>query len=152
MFKKSIIWGILVIIVVAITGCGQEGGSDATSKPYLTCSMLFNIASQGCEGYKKARGAWPGSIGDIDSFVQGMVHPDAWNHDLAYTPFDSAKGYGEIISYGRDGKAGGTGEDADIVIRFPLAENADWNRQQAKNIQVPAHGNPHWFDSYVNGN
>ena len=43
---------------------------------------------------------------------------DAWGHALVLQPFDPAKGYGAIISYGRDGRPGGTGADADIEIRW----------------------------------
>jgi hypothetical protein len=37
---------------------------------------------------------------------------------LIYQPFDPAKGYGSVISYGSDGKPGGSGEAADIEVRF----------------------------------
>lgn len=147
---KSIIRGALLLAVaVTIAGCGQSGGGDAAFKPYSTCAMMFNVASSGCEGYKNAHGSWPNSLQDINAMMTDLVHKDAWLHDLAFTPYDPAKGYGEITSYGRDGKPGGSGEDADIVLHFPLKANADWNRQQAMNIKIPPQAKKDWFEFYL---
>lgn len=147
---KSIIFGIITAaVIVAVAGCGRSEGG-APSKPFITCNMMLNVASQGCEGFKKARGAWPNSLQDINSWMEDLVHKDAWGHDLSFTPYDASSGYGEITSYGRDGKPGGTGEDADIVIRFPVKANADWNRQQAMNIKVPPQAPSNWYESYFN--
>jgi len=43
---------------------------------------------------------------------------DGWQHPLVYKPFDPSVGYGSVTSYGRDGKPGGVGQDADIEVRF----------------------------------
>lgn len=138
-------------IVIGVAGCGQSGGGDMAPKPFVTCNMMLNVASQGCEGYKSAHGgAWPNSLEQVNSWMEDLVHNDAWGHKLAFTPYDAAKGYGEITSYGRDGKPGGTGEDADIVIHFPVKANADWNRQQAMSIKVPPKAPKDWYESYLN--
>ena len=150
MRTKSIIYGLIMMaVVVAVAGCGQSGGGNAASKPFITCNMMLNVASQGCEGYKRARGTWPNSLAEVNSFMAALVYKDAWGREFVFTPYDAATGYGEITSYGRDGKPGGTGEDADIVIRFPVKANADWNRQQAASIKVPP-GQADWYDSYLN--
>jgi general secretion pathway protein G len=39
---------------------------------------------------------------------------DPWGRPFVYRLADSADGF-EILSLGRDGKPGGTGEDADII-------------------------------------
>jgi len=51
-------------------------------------------------------------------------------------PFNEKLGYGEIVSYGRDGKSGGTGLDRDLIVRFPSESNADWNKQQARGLNI----------------
>jgi general secretion pathway protein G len=48
-------------------------------------------------------------------YLKKAVPNDPWDRPYVYrTP--AAKGEYEIVSYGRDGKAGGTGEDADIGL------------------------------------
>ena len=43
---------------------------------------------------------------------------------------DKSLGYGEVISYGRDGVPGGTSDSSDIKVRFPVRLNFAWNKQQ----------------------
>jgi general secretion pathway protein G len=53
--------------------------------------------------------AWSGP------YLKKAVPSDPWGHPYVYrTP--GQKGEFEIVSYGRDGKPGGTGDDADIGI------------------------------------
>jgi general secretion pathway protein G len=53
--------------------------------------------------------AWSGP------YLKKAVPSDPWGHPYVYrTP--GQKGEFEILSYGRDGKPGGTGEDADIGV------------------------------------
>ena len=40
---------------------------------------------------------------------------DPWDRDYHYDPPTTPKGTPRVYSYGKDGKPGGTGEDADIV-------------------------------------
>jgi general secretion pathway protein G len=48
-------------------------------------------------------------------YLKKAVPADPWGHPYVYrTP--GQKGEFDILSYGRDGKPGGTGEDADIGI------------------------------------
>lgn len=47
-------------------------------------------------------------------YLKKAVPMDPWGRPYAYTsPADSTGGY-DLVSYGRDGRPGGTGEDADI--------------------------------------
>ena len=142
----------LFAVAASFVGCGRSGGNDlSTYKQFSSCAMMLNVASQGCEAYKTTRGNWPNSLEEIDSYRASLVQKDAWLHPLGFTPFDSAKGYGEIISYGQDGKPGGTGEDSDLVVRFPLKENADWNIQLAKSLKLPPNmqSNANWYEAYL---
>jgi hypothetical protein len=141
---------LVVVLAVALASCGKSGGEMPT-KPYSTCIALLNLAASGCEAYKNGHGAWPNSLEDVYSMADDITRKDAWGHDFAFTPYDAAKGYGEVISYGRDGKPGGSGEDADLVIRFPVKANADWNRQQAMSVKVPKEiaGNSAWYEFYL---
>lgn len=49
-------------------------------------------------------------------YLKKAVPQDPWGRPYVYR-FPGAKGDFELVSYGRDGKPGGSGEDADIVLR-----------------------------------
>jgi general secretion pathway protein G len=51
----------------------------------------------------------------LQPYLKKALPNDPWDRPYVYrTP--GAKGEYEIVSYGRDGKAGGSGEDADIGL------------------------------------
>ena len=51
----------------------------------------------------------------VQPYLKKALPNDPWDRPYVYrTP--GAKGEYEIVSYGRDGKAGGSGEDADIGL------------------------------------
>jgi general secretion pathway protein G len=56
----------------------------------------------------------------IGPYLKKAVPNDPWGH--AYVYRTDAKGDFELFSYGRDGKAGGTGEDADIGLTQAVAQ------------------------------
>lgn len=47
-------------------------------------------------------------------YLKKAIPPDPWGNPYVYRQ-PGAKGDFDLVSYGRDGKAGGTGEDADIA-------------------------------------
>jgi general secretion pathway protein G len=48
-------------------------------------------------------------------YLKKSVPSDPWGRPYVYR-IPGAKGEFEVVSYGRDGKPGGTGDDADIGI------------------------------------
>ncbi len=61
------------------------------------------------QGQPEARG-WRGP------YLKRALPADPWDRAYLYrSPGDSAPESYDLLSYGRDGRAGGTGEDADIV-------------------------------------
>jgi hypothetical protein len=55
---------------------------------------------------------------------------DAYGRIVILVSYNQESGYGELISYGKDGKPGGDNKyDRDIEIRFPIntETNAQWN-------------------------
>ena len=48
----------------------------------------------------------------------GVSTNDAWGHNIAFVPFTPDRGFGSVMSYGRDGRPGGTGPDSDVEVRF----------------------------------
>jgi general secretion pathway protein G len=74
--------------------------------------------------FNKTVGRWPHSLLELKSNSTQMVFivapsKDPWGRPFIYVPFNSVTGFGRVITYGRDGKPGGTGLDADIERRFP---------------------------------
>jgi len=55
----------------------------------------------------------------IGPYLRKAVPNDPWGRPYVYRA--GAKGDFELFSYGRDGKAGGTGEDADIGLQQEIA-------------------------------
>jgi hypothetical protein len=71
-------------------------------------------------------GRWPTSATELVTNSIGVVfiYPsppahDGWGRQIIYEPYTTNAGYGRVASYGRDGRPGGTGGDADIGFRFP---------------------------------
>ena len=59
--------------------------------------------------------SWASYTGWTGPYLKKGVPADPWGHAYVYrTP--GQKGEFELFSYGRDGKPGGSGEDADIGV------------------------------------
>ncbi|HVM62943.1 MAG TPA: type II secretion system protein GspG [Verrucomicrobiae bacterium] len=138
------ICGVVILLACSLRLIGWYLGSKELEdiKPWVTYGRLMYIAPR-CDLYKAQNGVWP------DSLAQLLVaHPelkdwieDGWGHDVVLVPYNQTLGYGLIISYGRDGKPGGTGADRDIEVRFPTEANAAWNKEQGLGLKGP-HGRP----------
>ncbi|MFL5666814.1 MAG: type II secretion system protein GspG [Ktedonobacteraceae bacterium] len=87
--------------------------------------------------YFQRNGKYPSTLTDLQSVVpytdpSGM-HPtitsvplqDPWAHDYVYT-FPGQYGDYDLVSYGADGKPGGTDEDADITSWAEASLTATW--------------------------
>ena len=71
-------------------------------------------------------GRWPTSATELVTNSMGVIfiYPspparDGWGRQIVYEPYTTNTGYGRVASYGRDGRPGGVGGDADIEFRFP---------------------------------
>jgi hypothetical protein len=143
---------VLLLVIVFIIGNICASRERQQQKPWVTCSSLLYLASRGCGDFKKQHGTWPATLDELRKF-RGDVNEasvDAWDHDVKFTAFDPVRGYGELFSYGQDGKPGGVGADSDLVIRFPVLANRDWNRQQALSMGLPRGlgGDTNWYEQY----
>ena len=136
-----IVCGIPVILIAGLMLFGRiaEKRHSDEIKPYITFSRLMYLASPGCEDYRKQYGAWPISLTQLLGFRAdvGENSVDMWGRDFVLVPYNESLGYGQIISYGRDGKLGGAGADYDIEIRFPAEGNAGWNEAAGRGLRRP---------------
>ena|SRR5258708_6120417 len=109
------------------------------SKPWVTYSRLMYCVTHGCSEYKKRYGSWPSSLAQLRAFGNDLkeVSTDMWGHDFVLVPYSETNGYGQIISYGADGKPGGTGADSDLEVRFPDDANSAWNNRAGLGLKRP---------------
>lgn len=136
-----IICGIFALLIIGLLlwAHGVSTRDKEESKPYVTYTRLIYLA-QGCDKYKAQSGAWPDSLAQLQAGRPELVDPwdkDAWGRGIVFVPYDTSLGYGEFISYGRDGKVGGTGVDRDLIARFPCDTNTSWNEQIGKGLKEP---------------
>jgi hypothetical protein len=109
------------------------------SRPWVTYSRLMYCVSHGCNEYKRTHGTWPNSLAELRASGDDVNErsKDMWGRDFVYIPYSDSRGYGQIISYGADGKPGGEGADGDLEVRFPSDQNVDWNNQAGLGLKRP---------------
>jgi len=136
----SIICGTIVLLIIGFLIWARISGEREfqETRPYVTYTRLIYTASW-CDKYRDKYGVFPSSLEQLYSFQPKLSDwaKDTWGRDPVLVPYDKALGYGEVISYGRDGKPGGTGLDAELVVRFPSEANAAWNKQQGEGLKKP---------------
>jgi hypothetical protein len=128
-------------------------------KPFITYTRQMGVASD-CDKYKRQYGVWPQSLDQLISFKPELVDwakdgwgkSDAWGGYVVLVPYDEKLGYGKVISYGRDGKPGGTGLDSDTQVRYPVPSNYAWNKNYALSIRMPRRlaSETNWYEDYIN--
>jgi hypothetical protein len=122
-------------------------GGEQRVKPYSSYTRLVNLG-YGFDDYKKQKGGWPADIIQLVNVRPDLGNDtnDAYGHAVILIPYSEKTGYGELISYGRDGKPGGDNKfDHDIEIRFPTETetNAQWNAQVRERFKGRGdHGGP----------
>ncbi|MCI4567671.1 type II secretion system protein GspG [Lysobacter sp. CFH 32150] len=120
----SLIEIILVVVliggIVAFAATRILGGGDR-AKANLAKSQVQTLAEK-VQQFEMDTGTLPNSLDDlVDSSAAGWLGPyakaaelkDPWNHPFEYHMPGDNQAF-DLISYGKDGKAGGTSVDADI--------------------------------------
>jgi hypothetical protein len=134
---KFLIACITVLGVLALCRSFVLRRKVEEAKPYLTYNHLMFVAAA-CDKYKAKYGVFPSSLMPLHAFRADLNDPwtkDAWGRDVIAVPYNESSGFGEILSYGRDGKAGGVGKDGDLEVRFPIEVNAGWNKKMAEETE-----------------
>jgi hypothetical protein len=112
--------GAGVLLVLALLVHLQLDSAQVRSQ------AMVRAAGMACDAYLKFYQEPPTSMADlvhnrsnIILVVWSKAGPvDGWGRPIIFTPFDAARGHGSVMSYGRDGRAGGEGLDADVEARF----------------------------------
>ncbi len=89
-------------------------------------TILLRSVALASKKYKTEFGEWPTSLSNLTNnskriaFIEwnseGPVDP--WGNYLIYMPFNSEAGCGLVVSWGADGKLGGTGINRDRILKF----------------------------------
>ena len=122
---KALMIGIvaLALVIIAFLVVRFNAASGAARVALTTVSLsCFQSATS---NYFKEFDEWPKALQSLYAngnpqkvgFI-GDDPNDAWGRPLVFEPFSEKRGFGRILSYGRDGRLGGTGPDADIEVRF----------------------------------
>jgi hypothetical protein len=112
--------GAGVLIALALLVHLQLKSAQARSQ------VTVRAAGAACDAYLKFYQEPPTSMADLVHNRSNIVFVvwskaapvDGWGRPINFTPFDPARGYGSVTSYGRDGRPGGKGLDADVEARF----------------------------------
>ena len=120
----SLIEIILVVVliggIVAFAATRILGGGDR-AKHNLAESQVQTLAEK-VQQFEMDTGKLPNTLDDlVSSGIDGWLGPyakaselkDPWNHPFEYRAPGDNQAF-DLVSYGKDGKAGGTSVDADI--------------------------------------
>lgn len=113
---------VLIGAVLTLVASRVLGGADR-GKANIAKAQVQTVASK-VDNYQIDTGKLPGSLNDLvtaPAGVGGWLGPyaktadlnDPWGHALEYRTPGDGQAY-ELISLGKDGKAGGSSVDADI--------------------------------------
>ena len=122
----SLIEIIIVVVliggIVAFAATRILGGGDR-AKVNLAKAQVQTLAEK-VQQFESDTGSLPGSLNDlVSSDASGWLGPyaktaelnDPWNHPFDYKVPGENKPF-DLMSFGKDGKAGGTSVDADIAF------------------------------------
>jgi len=102
------------------TGCGGPGGGGLASEAWGVNTLIeMHEVAKALDLYKVKRSAYPTAAEGLKALVLGgeleKLPTDAWGNPIVYSIEESGHRY-KLTSLGADGKEGGAGVDADIVV------------------------------------
>lgn len=115
---------VAVLILVSLffpTGVVHE----RHHKTMNTFIKLRNIVSAAL-AYQAYYEEWPATLSELHHNRSNMVFinwgqagaKDDWGHPIEFHPYTPSRGYGRVVSLGRDGRPGGEGLNADLEETF----------------------------------
>jgi hypothetical protein len=123
---KRIVWGVAILLSVLLLLFMVAEFRLRPRAQSMRTQLLLDSISAASSQFKAHMNRWPSSASELvsNSAAIAFVYPprpwrDAWDRTIVYEPFTTNSGFGRAMSYGRDGKPGGLGLDADIEVKFP---------------------------------
>jgi hypothetical protein len=124
--KQKIIWGVGIMGFVLLLLLAFAEFRLRPRAQRMRTQLLLSSISTASSAFQAHMSRWPTSASELVSNSVAIVFivpsppwRDVWDHSIAYEPFTTNSGFGRAVSYGRDGKPGGLGQDADIEVKFP---------------------------------
>ncbi len=118
----SILAGLVAPLVFRNVGDAKVSAAKAQLElfalaldQYRLDSDYYPSTAQGLEALRTAPGGEPAARNWRGPYLRKPVPPDPWGRPYVYLcPGTVNPASYDLLSYGRDGKAGGTGEDGDV--------------------------------------
>lgn len=126
MKNPTVLLVALAVIIIGVMVLFPVQAGSRRSKVAQTRIALRHFSSA-CAAYEAHFGAPPASFAQLmgqnrSNVVLVTMNPwppvDAWGHPIHFEPNNESNGFGRVLSFGRDGRPGGQGLDADIEERF----------------------------------
>jgi hypothetical protein len=127
---------LLTATAAVVAGCTMFDSFASKVPPRSSTHGTIWVMKQRILRYARLHNCLPKSLGDLPE-IPGKIDrvQDAWGRDIIMS---FADGKGTLTSLGRDGKPGGTGDDADMTGVFPLKnEKGEWADDDVEWIQEP---------------
>ena len=122
----AVIWWVLMgLCVIFVPLFLYAWNVGRTTGRVARATVQLITYQRAITNFNATAGRWPTSVRELETnslnlvFIVTPDHNDPWSRPYIFVPYNSATGFGRIVTYGRDGKPGGTGVDADIERRFP---------------------------------
>ena len=124
--KKKILWVAAAVGLVVLSCFAYVQIAFRPKVQRARTQVLLGSVSAASSSFRADAHRWPTSSIELvsNAAAKAFIVPsppwrDAWGHLIVYEPFTTNSGFGRAVSYGRDGKPGGDGSDADLEARFP---------------------------------
>ena len=109
----------IIVIVICVIGIlfliSSQFVTVAPSK-YEATKLQMNSLKESIQKFKEANGRLPKELGEISHLLQNRGVKDGWDGQIYYIIQDD--GNAILVSYGKDGKKGGEGDNADYIESF----------------------------------
>lgn len=116
---------LIVIIIIGLLASlvGPKLFTKVDKARIQTAKAQIELLSAAIDTYRLDMGKFPATLEELRSsddprwegpYLPKEIPPDPWNNPYVYK-YPGEHGSYDIISYGADGKFGGTGNDKDIV-------------------------------------
>ena len=125
-----------IVIATLVTGCAISDCFVTKVPPRSSTHGAIWVMKQRVLRYSRLHDSLPKSLNDLPEIPgKSSRNQDAWGREILMS---FADGKATLTSLGRDGKPGGSGEDADMTGVFLLKkEDGTWAEEDIGWIQEP---------------
>lgn len=117
---------VIVILGLLLSLVAPDMFSKVGSTKLKTAAAQMDMMSTALDTYRLDVGDYPENLSELRSsnnpkwdgpYLRKDIPQDPWGRPYVYTKLDKGDVPYALLSYGRDGRAGGEGEDTDVVFK-----------------------------------